>query len=539
MAVFTVGTADTASAVEALARTMAWARGIPDHALPQAGVATLTRTSVAYEPLAGAQVAAGTPRFGYGKRGLALLLEDATTNLLTNNQSNVETDTTGFSALGSGTAIARSLAEKYAGSASLAVTSDGSGATKGVTVSSVVAAASTIYTASLRIKAPVGSKITVVLEERTAADAYIAETNQAFTINETWQKLSLTRTLGAGAGRCRILVYTTTAQAITFYLDVLQIEQKAFATSWHAGGTSRNIERLDLPTSVGNAGAGTVHVLAYVSSVQRRQVANNFTSVFEMLRSVIVGNSNGILVYHSPTTVNWVLETRNDANTSATTTTSDTATPDGWHVFSVCWDATSAKLFIDGVLKGTIAAPPIPSGFSAISLGGRTTTNMWNGLFDTVRFSNTKHADATIAADAATLLTGAASLSLDSDTTALAPFDGALPYYAYAVQDALARVASFPRAEADSAPASDALSRLWTGSRGIADSAPASDALFRLATWFRQLSDSAPASDALERSVAGGRVVASLSLAYEAALGTLKWDERLQPSKWTTGAPRR
>ncbi|MCK9326739.1 MAG: phage tail protein [Bacteroidales bacterium] len=56
---------------------------------------TFTRDSVAYLS-DGTQVPAGVPRFEDGKFGKGVMIEEGTTNLLTANQSSVETDLTGF-----------------------------------------------------------------------------------------------------------------------------------------------------------------------------------------------------------------------------------------------------------------------------------------------------------------------------------------------------------------------------------------------------------------------------------------------------------
>ncbi|MGZ6375630.1 MAG: LamG-like jellyroll fold domain-containing protein, partial [Ktedonobacterales bacterium] len=101
---------------------------------------TFTRSSVAYDD-SGVQDASQAPRYTTGQYGQALHVEEGTTNLLSANQSSVETDTTGFSAVGSTPAtISRDATTAWSGSASLKAVCDGTVAGQGF--SATLAAAS-------------------------------------------------------------------------------------------------------------------------------------------------------------------------------------------------------------------------------------------------------------------------------------------------------------------------------------------------------------------------------------------------------------
>src|SRR5690606_20273250 len=82
--------------------------------------AQFARNSVAYLS-DGTQVAQDVPRFEQAVFGQGLRVEESTTNLLTENQSSVETDLSGFSTVGTGVTIERSPDWAHHGSWSLKV----------------------------------------------------------------------------------------------------------------------------------------------------------------------------------------------------------------------------------------------------------------------------------------------------------------------------------------------------------------------------------------------------------------------------------
>jgi hypothetical protein len=200
------------------------------------GVApTFTRSSIAYDSK-GNQVSSGVPRFEPGY--------DAATNLLTENQSNVETSAFG-TVRGSGTTtITRTTVESWEGVASLSVAMDGSAATQGVNLTSSgtypVVSPNRTYTASMWIKGPAGSSIRLGLAERTAAGTFVAETQGSLVaMTGEWQRLSVTRLFGATGERAQIYAEKNQLGAVTIFIDGLQLETSSIPTGWLLGGTSR------------------------------------------------------------------------------------------------------------------------------------------------------------------------------------------------------------------------------------------------------------------------------------------------------------
>ncbi|MEL7567641.1 MAG: sugar-binding protein, partial [Dehalobacterium sp.] len=120
--------------------------------------ATFTRNSVAYKQ-DGTQVISGNPRYEAGKFNQGIMIEEGTTNLLTANQSSVETDTTGFSAFNSAT-LSRDTTERWHGSASLKVVTPGSVSYEGVGVAYTTSTHGS-YAGQIHIKGSAGVRILV------------------------------------------------------------------------------------------------------------------------------------------------------------------------------------------------------------------------------------------------------------------------------------------------------------------------------------------------------------------------------------------
>jgi hypothetical protein len=208
--------------------------------------ATLTRATTAYLE-DGTEIAANNPRYETGKYGKAIRVEEGTTNLLTENQSSVETDTTGFLALGS--TIARDTTTSVHGSACLKTVTNNAGTNEGfqITEGTVAGTAGTTYAGGVRLKG--SGTVNVWLRFQSAAHANLGETTRTLvTLTDVWQEAIIASAV-APATTAEIVLFarTPTKQAATFYTDCPQIEEDC-ATSWHLGGATRNAEVLTVPT---------------------------------------------------------------------------------------------------------------------------------------------------------------------------------------------------------------------------------------------------------------------------------------------------
>lgn len=144
-------------------------------------------------------------------------------NLLTANQSSVETDTTGFAAGMAGTVISRDTTEHYFGVASLKTITDGSLANQNSTVLSINVAPSKIYTGSVYVKG--SGVILIAIAEQDSSDGYIGSSSISVTLTSVWTRYSISRLFGATGVKARIFMQTPSTNALTWYTDGLQLEQ--------------------------------------------------------------------------------------------------------------------------------------------------------------------------------------------------------------------------------------------------------------------------------------------------------------------------
>ena len=199
---------------------------------------TFARNSTKYDS-AGAEIAIDTPSYEDGKFAHGVHMEEGTTNLLTANQASVETDLTGLGVY-SGATITRDTTEKWQGTASMKVVTNGVAVHEGAkTYPATSVFASTTYTGSAWVKVPAGATIQLMLSD------WVDKSN-AVTITGTgeWQRYSVTITTDSHTTLQLVFQTVTTIQAITFYVDGLQIEQKAYATSFQLPGTARVADSL-------------------------------------------------------------------------------------------------------------------------------------------------------------------------------------------------------------------------------------------------------------------------------------------------------
>lgn len=199
-----------------------------------------TRNSAKYQSN-GTEVAAETPTYEAGVFNNGVHMEESTTNLLTANQSSIEMDTIGFVATAPGITISRDITEHWHGSASLKVETPGVYAFEGFYAGGVSGLSGQVFTASAWVKAPNGVEMDVMIRREGTTNL----TRELFTATGVWQRVSMTLILDANTTDLRIYIRTgNAAQTITFYVDGLAIEAKAYATSWTLGGTTRQPDSL-------------------------------------------------------------------------------------------------------------------------------------------------------------------------------------------------------------------------------------------------------------------------------------------------------
>lgn len=395
---------------------------LPGYPLSQ-NVATFQRGSVAY--LAnGSQVDTGLPCFESACYGQGIQVEESTINYLSENQSSIETDTTGFNAYGGGsTTLTRDITEYWTGNASLKAVTDGGAAEQGFTTTSITVVASQSQTASVWLKGT--GTVYVGIQERDAADAYVNQTISAvITLNSTWQRVSVTRVFGASGVKARLIVYAVGTQTITFYADGLQIEQnKAYATNWHLGGATRNAETLTIPTAnVFNRAAWSVEMVfrptsnPVVTGVYRRlwrfyiNESNYYNIILQPDGRLRLHCRSGGVDYSTYIGTETILQINTDYHVCATGRT----------------DILKLNLFVNGAQYGTANVAyvdPVGTLPADMYVGSiQTGTFQANGIYNDLRISNVARS----LADHQAAYNRGRPLRVDRWTVYKASFDGHL-----------------------------------------------------------------------------------------------------------------
>jgi hypothetical protein len=180
---------------------------------------------------------AGTDYFlGYANR--LLFSEDprmvaGLTNLLTANQSSVETDTTGFGVLGAATLSASSSYARF-GTKSLKAVCPGSGSGEGFYLNpGVPLAAAQPASASVRFRGA-GSLVLIFVSQPSGTVLDVV----SVTLAERWMTIVMSGVVAAGDTSVNLSIRTDSVQAVTFYVDGLQIVNANLPGAWALGGTA-------------------------------------------------------------------------------------------------------------------------------------------------------------------------------------------------------------------------------------------------------------------------------------------------------------
>lgn len=185
-------------------------------------------------------------------RQKAIGILNANVNLVIN--PSVETNATNYSVTANATGSRDSTESKH-GSYSYKVVTDGVGAGEGGIYTQSGLTATNTYTFSAWVKAPLAATMELEVDDTTDT------TTEAFTGTGEWQRVHVTHTMAAGETVATFTVQTvTSAQAITFYTDAIQIEASTFpaiycdgdqhGSTWsgtaHASTSSRDNTQFDL-----------------------------------------------------------------------------------------------------------------------------------------------------------------------------------------------------------------------------------------------------------------------------------------------------
>jgi hypothetical protein len=153
----------------------------------------------------------------------------------------------------------------------------------------------------------------------------------------------------------------TTNQAITFYVDMLQLEQKAYPTSWTLGGTTRAASGLSTPITTVNKSQGTIKAWVYITPAIKSTSGAKY--IFD-------ANGTGYLrCYHANGSDVFKFDTNDGSNTSSVT--SGALTLNTWNELVCSYDGNSADFYVNGSSVGTpVTNPKLPTLLSTFNWGG-------------------------------------------------------------------------------------------------------------------------------------------------------------------------
>ena len=354
---------------------------------------TFTRNSVAYLS-DGTQVAANVPRFEQGKFGKAVMVEEGTMNLVSNG--GVEKQGTSVASYQLDVAIMKEL--------------------EGSVISISVDVADNYDGEHV---------VDIYLRRNDTEGGMINETRSgAFNVTSEYQRVNYSFILPVLGDITELFLYIRGNKYVsggsqnegTFITRNAQLEAKPYPTSFMNG--TRAAERLTIPTEgVLNPQEGTVECWVYVNDASKYQ--NGYSTIF---MADAGGSGRGIWLFHSNNSAYWKYQIKDENNNSKVITVADSEIPNGWHFFAIKWKSTEAKLFVDGVLKGTMGNPYLPSAIQKIDIGCWGAGNQLNSLIDDLRISNRARTDEEILA----AYQSNKSLPVDKDTTYKLGFDNSL-----------------------------------------------------------------------------------------------------------------
>lgn len=200
-----------------------------------------------------------------------------------------------------------------------------------------------------------------------------------------------------------------------------------------------------------------------------------------------------------------------------------TPTAGTWYYITGIFNpSTSQAIYVNGVSKGTTAAPTsITTNSQTVQFGNSkywdSSTYQFNGLIDEVHISNTARSASWITAEYNNQNSPGTFFTVGGTAYSASPSETNL------ATDTLSRLGNFLRGDSETQSANDSLNRMGSFARGDTESFSAADALARQANYARAGAETNLAGDALNRAAvyiraAAEQQTAADSLARMAAL---------------------
>ncbi|WP_042315195.1 RHS repeat-associated core domain-containing protein [Desulfofarcimen acetoxidans] len=395
------------------------------------------RASIAYN-MEGIQVGNGVPRYEQARFNQGILVEEGTTNLLTVNQSNIETSLDpGCVADGTGVTVSKITSQAWEGAASIqASCASGGNSYNGVNIwkgaqgTGWAVTAGQAYTASLYAKGANGG-------EPFLFALYASDLTQLATVTGTlttsWQRFSVTVSIPTGKTAVFMIARrNNTTNAVTYYLDGLQLEQKSCVTSWITGGTTRSGEILSIPTAnvftKGNWSVELTYKPTKITGSSQILWYGYNPSSQEIYMLCVDPNYGGTLDLVVCSKASGTMYTYGIVSTF-------TLSSGTYYNIMATGNGSTLNLYCNGQLAGsapymeTVGVLPPVMGIGCRSYINNSTLyygSQANGIIDDLRISNR----ARTATEALAAYQSNQSLPVDAYTTCKLSFDGAVSYYA-------------------------------------------------------------------------------------------------------------
>ncbi|MGB9791517.1 MAG: phage tail spike protein [Thermacetogeniaceae bacterium] len=357
--------------------------------------ATFTRSSVAHLSN-GTQVAANSPRYEAGRFAQAIMIEEGTTNLLT-NPSFEGTYVSGLApnwaayATGSATGSYAESTDALAGSKAQRITRTGGAASDrwGIRqTSSAINATNATISVYIKVLSFTPSAVVRLYGDFTGGPYGVGQIH-TITSDDVgkWIRLQGTATVDS-TDTCTLFIWIEGANA-DILVDCAQVEAKPYATSFI--DSTRSPETLTIPTAgVLNPQEGTVECWVKTPS--------NMTATSRIIFDTRVSGNNNALVGYWNTYGN--LRMIVGTGTSYYTITGvTTLQPDTWYYVAFRWSATGTAILLNGNVEASSTTSPGLSFGSSFRIGSNYLGGEYiDSLIDDLRISSRARTDAEIAA---------------------------------------------------------------------------------------------------------------------------------------------
>ena len=312
-------------------------------------------------------------------------------NLLTANQSNVETDLTGFYK-GSRGSYERDTSTYYEGTASLKLTGDGT-ATHTFGTDYITAVAGVTYSASVYAKTnSIGSGYRLYIYWYDSGNNQLSTVYTGFNTNSDFTEIKLeNKTAPANTAKLKVLLVSPDiGVGENIWWDKAQLSATSTVKPWILGGTQSN------------TGAGTIEIEIFQPYPYIAPPSDRALVSLETTPSFPVTNR---LYIRSHSVSGSIIVESYDSIGAGANLSDSTAFVYGWNKIAYTFDKDTLKLYINGILVTTVStAVRLPNNFanSLLYLGSRGYSYTWaNTSIRNVVISNIKRTDADIAARAA------------------------------------------------------------------------------------------------------------------------------------------